>query len=181
MAKPLNKSIGILGGSFDPVHKGHLIISKIVLKKLKLPKIYWLITKKNPFKKQVHFPLKKRILMAKKFVKNENKIQVLYLDKKIKSSRSINLINYFIKRKKVKDIHFIIGSDILLELHKWKNWKKLVKLTKLIVFSRLGYDRKSKKSTVVKYLKNKNIIYIQNKPINISSTSLRNKLKKSFL
>ena len=50
MVKLSKKTIGLLGGSFDPVHKGHLAISKIALKKIKLDQIYWLITKKNPFK-----------------------------------------------------------------------------------------------------------------------------------
>ena len=97
----------------------------------------------------------------------------------VKSSKSIDLINYFIKKKGIENIYFIVGSDILLELHKWKNWKKLVKLTKLVVFSRKGYDKKSKNSTVVKYLKNKNIIYIKNKPIVISSSFLKKKLIKN--
>ena len=100
----------------------------------------------------------------------------MYLDKKVKSSRSINVINYFIKKKKLKDIYFIIGSDILIELHKWKTWKKIVKLTKLVVFSRKGYDKNSKKSIVSKYIKNQNIIYINNKHIDVSSTSIKNKL-----
>ena len=176
MVKFSKKSIGLLGGSFDPVHKGHLTISKIALKKIKLDRIYWLITKKNPFKEKTHFSLDYRIKLAKKTVKYLSKIQVLYLDKIIKSSRSIDLINYFIKKKKINNIYFIIGSDILIELHKWKNWKKLLKLTKLIVFSRKGYDKKCKNSTVVKYLKNKNIIYIKNKPILASSSSIKNKL-----
>ena len=180
MAKLSNKSIGLLGGSFDPVHKGHVTISKIALKKIKLDKIYWLITKKNPFKKKLYFPLEKRLELAKKATKNLSKIQVLYLDKLVKSSRSINLVNYFIKKKKIDNIYFIIGSDILIELHKWKSWKKLVKLTKLIVFSRKGYDMKSKNSIVVRYLKNKNITFIKNKPIVISSSSIRNKLTKTF-
>jgi nicotinate-nucleotide adenylyltransferase len=179
MAKLLNKSIGLLGGSFDPVHKGHLAISKIALKKIRLDNIYWLITKKNPFKKKVHFSLEARIKLAKKATKNFNKIQVLYLDKKVKSSRSINLINYFIK-KKINNIYFIIGSDILIELHKWKSWKKLLKLTKLVVFSRKGYDKKSMNSTVVKYLKNKNITFIKNKPIVVSSSLIRKKLLKKL-
>ena len=176
MVKLSKKSIGLLGGSFDPVHKGHLAISKIALKKIKLDQIYWIITKKNPFKKKVHFSLEHRIKLAKKFTKNINKIQVLYLDKIVKSSRSINLINYFIKKKKINNIYFIIGSDILMELHKWKSWKKLLKLTKLIVFSRKGYDMKVKKSIVVKHLKNKNITFIKNKPIVISSSLVRKKL-----
>ena len=178
MPKPSNKSIGLLGGSFDPVHKGHLAISMIALKKIKLDLIYWLITKKNPFKKKVYFTLKNRISLAKKITNNLKKIKVLYLDQKVKSSRSINMINYFIKKKGFKNIYFIIGSDILIELHKWKSWKKLVKLTKLVVFSRKGYDKKIKNSVVVKYLKNKNIIYIKNKPIIVSSTLIRKQLVK---
>ena len=178
MIKPEKKSIGLLGGSFDPAHNGHLTISKIALKEVKLERIYWLITKKNPFKKKVHFSLNRRVELAKKVTKNINKIQVLYLDKLVKSSRSINLVNYLIKKKKIKNIYFIIGSDILVELHKWKSWKKLLKLTKLIVFSRKGYDMKGKNSTVFKYLKNKNITFIKNKPIAISSSFIRKKLSK---
>ena len=174
------KSVGLLGGSFDPAHKGHLAISKIALKKIKLSKIYWLITKKNPFKKKVYFSLSYRVKLAKKATKNFNKIQVLDLDKMVKSSRSINLVNYFIKKKQIDNIYFIIGSDILIELHRWKSWKKIVKLTKLIVFYRKGYGRKNKNTIVAKYLNNKNILYINNKPIKISSTVLRNKLKKNF-
>ena len=86
------------------------------------------------------------------------------------------MINYLIKKKKLKNIFFIIGSDNLITLHKWKNWKKIVKLSKLIVFSRKGYDTKSRKSIVARYLKNK-IIFIDNKPIIISSTNLREKIK----
>ena len=172
----INK-IGILGGSFDPAHKGHLIISKIALKNFNLGKIYWIVAKKNPFKKKAHFSLKERLLKAKIIIKKTKKIQVLYIDDIIKSSRSINVINYLIKRKKLKNLYFIIGADILIELHKWKSWKKIVKLVKLIVFSRKGYDRKGKESIVAKYLNNK-IIFVKNHPINISSTILRKKIKK---
>jgi nicotinate-nucleotide adenylyltransferase len=167
------KTIGIFGGSFDPPHKGHVEISKISLKKIKLKKIYWIVTKKNPFKKKPFFSLKKRISKSKKAVKKYKRIQVLYLDDKIKSSNTINVINYFIKTKKQKNLCLILGSDNLLNFHKWTNWKKIVKLTKLVIFSRKGYDKKSKESIVVKYLNKKNIIYIQNKPINISSSDIK--------
>ena len=122
--------------------------------------------------------IKNLLELKKKAIKNSNKIQVLYLDQTVKSSRSIDLVNYFIKKRGINNIYFIIGSDILLELHKWKSWKKLIKLTKLIVFSRKGYDKKSKNSIVAKYLKNRNIIYIKNKPIVVSSTLIRKNLIK---
>ena len=171
------QTIGIFGGSFHPPHKGHVEISKISIKKINLKKIYWVITKKNPFKKKPFFSLKQRLMRSKKAVKKYKKIKVLYLDDKIKSSKTINVINYFIKIKRQKNLCLILGSDNLLNFHKWTSWKKIVKLTKLIVFSRRGYDKKSKESIVVKYLNKKNIVYVNNKLIDVSSS----KIKKNYL
>ncbi len=175
MLKPNKRKIGILGGSFDPPHKGHIEISKISLKKIKLNKIFWVVTKKNPFKKKPLFSLKERMSKANESIKKYKNIKALYLDDKIKSSRTINVINYFRKVKKQKNLYLILGSDNLLKFHKWTNWKKIVKLVKLVVFSRKGYDKKSKESIIVKYLNKKNIIYINNKSINISSSNIKKK------
>jgi nicotinate-nucleotide adenylyltransferase len=180
MLRPSKKAIGILGGSFDPPHKGHVEISKISLKKLKLKKIIWTITKKNPFKKKTFFSLKQRIQKSKRLTKRFKNIEILYLDEKVKSSRMINIINYLIKHKNRQNLYLILGSDNLLKFHKWTSWKKIVKLTKLVVFSRNGYDKKSKESIVVKYLNKKNILFANNKKINISSSKIkRDKLKNS--
>jgi len=173
MLKHNEKKIGILGGSFDPPHEGHVEISKISLKKIKLSKIFWVVTKKNPFKKKPFFSLKNRVSKSKKSIKKYKNIKVLYLEDKIKSSRTINVINYFRRVKKQKNLYLILGSDNLLKFHKWTSWKKIVKLVKLVVFSRKGYDKKSKESVVVKYLNKKNIIYINNKSIDISSSKIR--------
>ena len=179
MANIQKKYIGLLGGSFDPAHKGHLGISKVAIKKLKLKKIYWVITKKNPFKNKTFYSLKERIKYAEKITKAHKKIKIIHLDSIIKSSRIIDILNYFIKKKKIENIFFIIGSDNLIQFHKWKNWKKIVKLVKLIVFSRKGYDRKGMKSTVVKNFKNK-IVFIKNKPILISSTQLKKRTESNI-
>ena len=173
------KYIGLLGGSFDPAHKGHLGISKIAIKKFKLKQIYWVITKKNPFKNKTFYSLDERIKYAKKFTKSQKKIKIIYLDGIIKSSRIIEVINYFRKKKKINNIFFIIGSDNLIRFHKWKSWKKIVKLVKLIVFSRRGYDRKGMKSFVAKNFKNR-IIFVKNKHITISSTQLKSKTKSNI-
>ena len=175
MVKASNKTIGLVGGTFDPAHKGHIAITKIAIKKLKLSKVLWIVTKKNPFKDNPYYSLSQRLKKAKEITRGIKKIQVIHLDKRVNSSRSINIINYLVNRKKLKNIYFIIGADNLINFHKWKDWKRIVKLTKLIVFSRRGYDRKGSKSTVTKYYKNK-ITFIKNKPIVISSTKLRKKL-----
>ena len=176
MANIQKKKIGLLGGSFDPAHKGHLSISKIAIKKLELKKIYWVITKKNPFKSKTFYSLDERIEYSKKITRTQKKIKIIYLDNIIKSSRIVDVINYFIKKKKIKNIFFLIGSDNLSQFHRWKSWKKIVKLVNLTVFSRKGYDRKGMKTIVVKNFKNR-IIFIKNKPISISSTQLKKRSK----
>ena len=97
MAKPLKKSIGLLGGSFDPAHIGHLTISKIAINRIKLNKVLWIVTKKNPFKNRPLYSLAKRMNKAKEVAKNIKRIRVVHLDKVVKSSRSIDIINYLIK------------------------------------------------------------------------------------
>ena len=155
-------------------HYGHLKISKIALKKLKLKKLLWCITKKNPFKKKTYFSLAQRLIMCEKLVKKNKKIKVQYFENKIKSSATIDLIKYLKKKYSNTEFFLIIGSDNLIDLNKWKNWKRLVKLTKIVVFPRKDYDQKAKKSDI--FQKMKEIIFINNKHINISSTELRNKL-----
>ena len=118
MTRFLNKSVGVLGGSFDPAHKGHLIISKLAIKKIKLSKILWIVTKQNPLKGKTFYSLPQRIAKAKKLVKKTKKIQVIHMNKSIRSSRSINVVRYLIVKKKLKNIYFIIGSDNLINFHK---------------------------------------------------------------
>jgi nicotinate-nucleotide adenylyltransferase len=75
--------IGIFSGSFDPPHKGHIHISKIFLKKLKLKKLIWTVSKKNPLlKKKYYYSYKERIILSKKISNNIKKISVSNYDKK---------------------------------------------------------------------------------------------------
>ena len=90
--KNFNK-IGLLGGSFDPPHLGHLYISKLGIRKLKLNKLIWVVTKKNPLKQKPFLSLKMRMKLSKEITKKENKIFVQFLDNKIKSSNTFDLIN----------------------------------------------------------------------------------------
>ncbi len=161
--------IGILGGTFDPPHKGHLHISKIALRKLKLKKILWVVTKKNPLKNKPYIKLKERIKLSKKITRKNKKIIIKYLDKKIRSSNTINLLNY-IKNKTKADLFFLMGADNLKKFHKWKNWKQIPKLAKIVIFPRENY---SYNSIAVNNLNKKDLIYIKSKKINISSSLIR--------
>ena len=168
-----NIKIGILGGTFDPPHLGHLHISKISLKKLKLNKLIWAVTKKNPLKKKPYLKIKTRIKLSKKITNKEKKIFVRYFDDKIKSTNTFDLLNHMKRKKKKTKLYFLIGADNLIKFHKWKNWKKIPKLAKIVVFPRDNHLIRKNKYIVLKRLKKKDLIYINSKKVNISSSLIR--------
>ena len=176
MVKYNFKKIGLLGGSFDPPHKGHLFISNKSLKLFHLDKVIWAITKNNPLKKKPYFSLNFRKKMCLKLIKRNKNIKLKFFEDKVKSKNSIVLIKYLKKRVNC-EIFFIIGSDNLINLHKWKNYRELIKMTKIIVFSRKGFDTKAKKSVIMRYLKPKNIKFLKNSHVDVSSTELRKRIK----
>ena len=126
--------IGVLGGSFDPAHKGHLAISKEAKKRFKLKKVIWAITKKNPFKIESKTSVADRIKYCKKI---------------IKSNKNINLINYLKKDKSI-EIYFLMGADNLINFHKWHKSKLISQKCNILVFDRHGYKKYSLKSKTFK-------------------------------
>ena len=173
MKKIEKNKIGILGGTFDPAHMGHIKISKEAKKKFRLNKVFWVITKKNPFKKKSFLNLKKRINYAKKINVNNKFIKIYFFEDKIKSNKTIDLMKFLKNRYKKTEFFFIMGADNLINFHKWKNWNKIAEISKILVFDRLNYKSKSLKSISFKKLNKKRLQFINFKKVNISSSQLR--------
>ena len=178
MAKLENKlkvkkiKIGILGGSFDPAHKGHLAISKEALKKFNLESVIWAITNQNPFKEKSIDNLKRRIANCKKIIGTNKLIKVKFFEDIISSNKTADLIDHLSKNKKY-DLYFLMGADNLINFHKWHKWKQILKRSSVIVFDRHGYKKKSLNSKTYKSLNQKQVIFVEFNKVNISSSQLR--------
>ncbi len=170
--KKKNIKIGILGGTFDPAHKGHLVISRIAKKKIKLNYIIWFITRKNPFKKRSKINVKERINISKKITKKDRFIKIEFLEHKINSTKTIDLIRFLKKINATLDIFFIIGADNLVTFHKWNKWKEITKLVKILVFDRQGYKLKSLNSIAAKKIHKDRWRFIKFRKVNISSSQI---------
>jgi len=164
--------IGVLGGSFDPAHKGHLAISKEAKKRFKLKKVIWAITKKNPFKMESKISVNERIKYCKKIIGTNSFIKVKFYENIIKSNKTINLINHLKKNKNIK-IYFLIGADNLINFHKWHKSKSISQKCNILVFDRHGYKKNSLKSKTFKQLSKVNLEFIEFNKVNISSSQLR--------
>lgn len=190
MNKPNSDRIGIFSGSFDPPHNGHLHISKIFIKKLKLKKLIWTVSKKNPlFKKKYYYAYKERLILSKKISNKIKKITVTNYDKKY----SYQLINLVKKKHKNFQVFFLIGSDNVNNFHKWEKFFKIINICTLVVINRPGYYNAFKNSVfykkyrkfMKKNIKNTKIIpkkawiYINDKGKKISSSNIKNRLYKN--
>ena len=164
--------IGILGGTFDPAHKGHLEISKQAKKRFGLKNIIWAITKQNPFKNESKSNLRNRMQFAKKIIRKNNYIKVKFYEEKVGSNRTIDLIKHLNKERK-NEIYFIMGADNLINFHKWYKWKSIIKKCNILVFDRKGYKAKSLKSVTFNGANNKNLTFVNFNKVNISSSQLR--------
>ena len=125
--------VGILGGSFDPAHKGHLAISKEAKKRFNLERIIWAITKKNPFKAESETLLSKRIKDCKEIIGTNSFIKVRFYENVIKSNKTIDLINHLKKNKDI-EIYFLMGADYLINFHKWQKSESISKKCNIVVF-----------------------------------------------
>ena len=171
--KKNHKKIGILGGTFDPAHKGHLKISKQAKQKYKLNYIIWAITKKNPFKKKSKTKLITRIKFAKKIIGFNKFIKIRFYENIIRSNKTIDLISHIKRKNDTLDLYFIMGADNLINFHRWHKWKSISQKCNILVFDRQGYKAKSLKSITFKRLNQKSLDFIKFKKVNISSSQLR--------
>ncbi|MBT5899507.1 MAG: nicotinate (nicotinamide) nucleotide adenylyltransferase [Candidatus Pelagibacter sp.] len=191
----IQNNLGILGGTFDPPHKGHLHISKLVIKKLYLKTLYWAITKQNPLKKTTpHNNENKRKILCRQLTRGEKKIKLLNTSDIKNSNLTINILQKIKKKiNKKTNLFFIIGADNLVQLHQWKEYKKIFSLCTVVVMNRIGYKKPALTSPAAKKFrktkisldtllkmgpKQKEWVYINNKGINVSSSRLRISLYK---
>ena len=167
------KKVGILGGTFDPCHIGHLIISKEAKRKFNLEKVIWAITKKNPLKKESSLSLEKRLKYSKKFTKKYKFIRIKHFENIIKSNKTFDLLIYLQKKLVNKELYLIIGADNIINFHRWKSWKNIPQKCNILVFDRYPYKSKALKSLAFRQLNKEKLKYINFKKINISSSQLR--------
>jgi nicotinate-nucleotide adenylyltransferase len=133
--------IGILGGTFNPIHLGHLILAEEIREKLHLDKIIFVPTYIPPHKKSKDIaPAQDRYAMIKMAIRHNEFFDVSDAEIKRKgASYTIDTLRAFKKRFPRDDMYFITGSDLLNYLDGWKDLKQVITLVKFVVATSPGY------------------------------------------
>ena len=135
--------IGLLGGSFNPAHDAHRLISLIALRRLKLDAVWWLVTPGNPLKSIDGLPdIRLRMQRARQLA-NHPKIHVTALESRLRCRYTIDTLRRLLPR--CPDVRFVwlMGSDNLLQFHHWKHWAQIAALLPVAVIDRPGTTLKS--------------------------------------
>lgn len=181
--------VGLLGGTFDPAHEGHIYISNLAINLFALDYVWWLVSPQNPLKKsQTHDSFVKRYNNAKIYCDND-KIIVSDIEKDLGSIYTYDTVLQLKTIFKYIDFLWIMGADILGELHKWHNWQGLCDNIHLASFARDQYNLENLDKKVYDYLNKFNInninakaifqyklpcmIFVPSKKISISSSQIR--------
>lgn len=144
--KLLKKRIGLLGGSFNPAHEGHVYISKKALKILALDEVWWLVSPQNPLKSSDQMAsFEDRWQMAKKMIAKEPKLKLSDFERMIGESRTLKTMQA-LKRVYGHNLEFIflIGSDNVLQMPNWFGWQRLISLVPIAVFPRNPHNLKAR-------------------------------------
>ena len=181
--------IGLLGGSFNPAHQGHIHISELAVQKLGLNQVWWIPTAQNPFKEKVTTSYAARLKGCLEITKNHPKIRVKGFEKD--SFFTYNLVKKLRAQHPEARFYFIMGADNLEKFHLWKNFLPLIKLIEFAIFSRADFLLKAKETKAFqiyqkamsvrqsKTLDNSQLpkfSLFKTKNYNISSSAIRNKL-----
>jgi len=143
--------VGLLGGSFNPAHEGHLYISLEGLKRLQLNEIWWLVSSQNPLKSVDDMaPLDVRLQQARRAA-NSCRIRVTDVENQLGTRFSIDTITALKHRFHKTKFVWLMGADNLLQMPKWRDWETIFESIPIAVFTRSSYSRKALTGAAAKH------------------------------
>ena len=161
------KKIGILGGTFDPPHLGHLITAEHIKTELNLGEVWFIPTYEPPHKKSAIAQGEDRLKMLELATQDNSSFKVVDWElKQAKKSYTINTIKHFKRKNALNDFYFIMGADMVESLSKWKDINELKQLLTFVGVNRKGYTPQTSIPVILKDMVT----------IDISSSFIRNQL-----
>ncbi len=144
---------GLLGGSFNPAHRGHRQISLAALERLALDEVWWLVSPGNPLKSGTDMaPLAARVASAKR-VTRRAPMRVTAIERELGTRYTIDTLRALVRRYPRRRFVWIMGADNLAQFHRWKDWRAIARLVPIAVFARPGYEAKAMASPAMAWLR----------------------------
>lgn len=143
--------IGIFGGSFDPPHRGHLMLSLMAIRRLRLDAVWWLVTPGNPLKDRRPGALARRIAAAEAMARDP-RIMVTAVEVTLKTRFTADTLSRLSARLPGVHLVWLMGADNLVEFHRWRHWRRIAATMPFAVYDRPGSTLRAMASPAAKAL-----------------------------
>ena len=137
------KRIGLLGGSFNPAHEGHIHISRAALDRLKLDEVWWIVSPQNPLK-EVHGmgDFQSRLQSAADMV-DDPRIIVSDIEREMGTVYTVDTLEALKKNFHEHRFVWLMGADNLRQIPKWRGWQRIFRLVPIAIFPRPSFSRRA--------------------------------------
>lgn len=144
--------IGLFGGTFNPPHEGHLLVSRIAFARLGLDRIWWIVTPGNPLKENAGLPPLADRMQAARALARHPRIDITGFEAEIGTRYTFDTIDYLTKRCHGVDFVWMMGADNLRQFHRWQRWRDMASRVPVAVIDRPGSTLKAAHSRAGQYL-----------------------------
>lgn len=132
--------IGILGGSFNPAHSGHLNLSLAALKRLALDRIWWMVSPQNPLKPDDGMaPFADRLASAEALARHP-RIETTDIETRLGTRFTADTLAALVRRFPAHDFVWLMGADNLIQIPDWDRWSRIFHIVPVAVFARPSYS-----------------------------------------
>jgi nicotinate-nucleotide adenylyltransferase len=127
--------VGLLGGSFDPPHEGHVRISKVALQRFGLDRLWWLVSPGNPLKSRGPAPIAERMATARAML-HDPRITVTDLEARIGTRYTAETLRWLLRHRPGVRFVWLMGADNLAQFHRWQEWERIMDMVSVGVLAR---------------------------------------------
>jgi len=147
------KRVGLLGGSFNPAHRGHLRASLAMMRALGLDEIWWLVSPGNVLKPAAGMaPLAARLLSARRIARGAP-IKVSVIERELGTVYTVDSVQRIVRRWPGTHFCWLMGADNLAQFHRWRRWRLIARTLPIAVITRPGYDRRARMARAMSWLR----------------------------
>ena len=147
------RRIGLLGGSFNPAHRGHRAISLAAIDALGLDEVWWLVSPGNPLKAARGMaPMAVRLASARAMARRA-RIRPTDLEARLGTVYTVDTVRAIRRRFPNHRFVWLMGGDNLAQFHRWRDWRRLAREVPIAVIARPGYDRAAHAAVAMGWLR----------------------------
>lgn len=145
--------IGVMGGTFNPPHDGHALISRTALRRLRLDQLWWVVTPGNPLKQNNGLPASAERMALCRELAEDSRVRITAFEEELKTPFTAATMAFLTRRFPGVQFFWVMGADNLASFHRWQQWRDIARRVPIVVVDRPGWHLKALASPAAQWMR----------------------------